>query len=439
MASITQVSRLMDTLFEAEAPALARQFGLRQRVFSPTRLAQLLVLGWWLEPHAGSSCLARLAGTWGIRTSKQAIEAHFTRQTAQWLLALLQRAVAFIVQAQPILIPLLERFQAVLLEDSSTIALPESLQSVWQGSGGSGPAASLKLSVRWDWLSGRLQGPYLQAGRAHEQRSPLSQQPIAAGSLWLGDLGYFSLHWLAQLQQQAVCFVMRYKDPTSVWDEHGHRLDLLAVLAAKRLQPNQMWEQPVQVGSSKRVAVRVLVMAVPEQVVEQRRARLKEQAHKKGKAINARQWELAQWTILLTNVASSQLSGQHAMALMRTRWQIELLFKLWKEQGCIDEWRTRQPERILCELYAKLLAMVLQHWLLLLSCWDDPQRSWACAAHVVREHVSTLILGVSHQLTLSRAVRCIVHAVKGSCRIPKRQGRPSTSRLLTDGLDWGLT
>src|SRR5262249_46780795 len=33
--------------------------------------------------------------------------------------------------------------------------------------------------------------------------------------------------------------------------------------------------------------------------------------------------------------------------------------------GRIDEFRGRKPGRVLCELYAKLLAMVVQHWLLL--------------------------------------------------------------------------
>jgi len=43
--------------------------------------------------------------------------------------------------------------------------------------------------------------------------------------------------------------------------------------------------------------------------------------------------------------------------------------------GAIDEWQTANPARILYELYAKLLDMLVQHWLLLLSCWDDPHRS----------------------------------------------------------------
>jgi hypothetical protein len=106
-----------------------------------------------------------------------------------------------------------------------------------------------------------------------------------------------------------------------------------------------------------------------------RREQLKEHAHKQCKPISPRQWELVQWVIVLINVPPGLLAAGEAMALLRARWQIELLWKLWKDLGKVDEWQTAHPARILCELYAKLLGMLVQHWLLLLSCWDDPHHS----------------------------------------------------------------
>jgi len=49
------------------------------------------------------------------------------------------------------------------------------------------------------------------------------------------------------------------------------------------------------------------------------------------------------------------------MVLLKIRWQIELLFKLWKSHGRVDEWRTKKPARIVCEIYAKLIGLVVQH------------------------------------------------------------------------------
>src|SRR4029434_5465069 len=63
-----------------------------------------------------------------------------------------------------------------------------------------------------------------------------------------------------------------------------------------------------------------------------------------------------------------------------------LLFKLWKSQGHVDESRSTKPWRILCEVYAKLLAMLVQHWVFLVSFWTYPDRSLTKAAQTVQKH-----------------------------------------------------
>lgn len=232
MTSIPRLSRILSKLFFRDATELARVYGVIQRirVFTGASLLQLLVFGWLKEPQAGSSALARFAGGWGLKVSKQAIEERFTMHTADWLLAVLRRGVQYLVCAQAVSIPLLQRFPAVLLEDGSTITLPANLKQVWRGCGGSGPEAALKLTVRWDLLTGGLRGPYVQEGRRHETQSPLREQQMPRASLWVGDLGYFSLLWLRQLVRQGVYFLLGYKEPLTVWKGSGEQVDVLDLL-----------------------------------------------------------------------------------------------------------------------------------------------------------------------------------------------------------------
>ncbi len=444
MTSIPQVSRMLRTLFEEDAVELGKQVGMRQRTMSFTQLAWLLVLGWWKQPAAGPSALARFAGSLGSTLSKQAVDCHLTQRTADWLLALLQRAVEYVVCAQAISLPLLQRFSAVLLEDGSTISLPSALKSVWGGCGGSpSPSgndpktqAALKITVRWNVLAGRLHGPYLQEGRRHELSSVLRAQEMPAGSLWIADLGYWALKWLRHLSEQGVFFLMRDIAGIVLW-AGKERLDLLAVLP-KAI--GEHLEMLVDVGGDRRLKqVRLLAERVPAEVARQRQERIKEAARRHSKPINPLVMELANWSLVVTNVPVNVLSFEQAFALLRARWQIELLFKLWKEHELLDEWNTSKPWSILCQVYAKLLAMVVQHWLLLLSCWDDPHHSLSAMSEILREQVPTLVHGLCRHLALSRALRLVVQCVRGGCSIPARSTRLSTSHRLLSALDPGLT
>jgi Transposase DDE domain len=444
MTSIPQVSRMLKTLFEEDAVELGKQAGLRQRTMTFTQLAWLLVLGWWKQPGAGPSALARFAGSLGITLCKQAVDCHFNSHTADWLLSLLQRGVQYVVCAGSISVPLLQRFSAVLIEEGSSISLPSSLKSVWGGCGGS-PASSgkdpknqaaLKITVRWDLLKGRLHGPYLQEGRRHELKSVLREQRMPTGSLWIADLGYWTLQWLRQLSEQGVFFLMRYKAGIILW-VGKERLDLLATLPKAT---GERLEMLVDVGGDRRLKhIRLLAERVPPEVASQRQERIKEAASRHSKPVNPLVMELANWTLLVTNVPARWLSFEQGFALLRARWQIELLFKLWKEDGLLDCWNTSQPWHILCQVYAKLLAMVVQHWFLLLSCWDDPHHSLSSVCEILREQVPTLVHGLCRHLSLGRAIRLVVQSVRGGCSIVARSTRLSTSYRLLSALDPGLT
>ena len=444
MTSIARMSRMVKQLFEHDSVELAHAAGLRQRKLTFVQVALILVLGWWKQPQAGPSTLSRFAGSLGVRIEKQGLDCHFTERTATWLLALLRRAVEYVVCAHAVSLPLLQQFRAVLIEDGSSISLPSVLRSVWRGCGGRAASAgkdaktqaALKVTVRWDRLSGRLQGPYLQEGRQHELKSVLREQVIVPGSLWIADLGYWSLKWLRAVSQSGVYFLMRYKAGIVLW-QGKQRLDLLSVLPQVT---GERLELLVAVGADKVVSgVRLVAERVPDEVTLQRQERIRAYADDHGKPVNPLVWELAHWTIVLTNVPVCMLSFEQVLALLRARWQVELLFKLWKESGLLDDWEASDPWRILCEVYAKLLAMVVQHWFVLLSCWDDPHRSLSAVAEVLREQVPTLVHGLLGHLPLGRAIGLILDSVQGGCSIPKRSTRLSTSYRLLGPWEPGLT
>jgi len=441
MITVPRMASLLRKVFEQDARALAREMGVikRERKVNGATLVLLLVLGWLHQPQAGPSALARFAGSLGVTISKQGIEDHWTYSTAEWLYAVLLRAVQCLISAKAVALPLLQRFAGVYIEDGSTIRLPDGLERYWRGCrGGNGQAkgtkAGVKLTVRLDLSEGTLYGPLLQDGRSHESTSLLQQVPMVKGA---ADLGYFALVRLAQLSKAGVYFLMPLKDGVVTWLA-GKRVDVLELLSSHG--PEEEQEYAIILGAGKQVPCRLFARRATAMQIKRRHEAQDEYARKHGTQVTQRQRDWAEWTLVISNVPACLLSLAEALVLLRMRWQIELVWKLWKMQGQVDEWQTENMARILCEVYAKLLGVLLQHWLMLLSCWDDPHRSTIGVSEMVRDQVVVLAHGFCGRLSLTQALRLVCEAIGQAAgrSIVQRADRPSASRLLL-ACDDGLT
>ena len=373
MSILTQVTEGMQDILTESSDMIGREtkFIQRQRKLSGSSFVQTLVFGWLSAPEATLEELCQTAATLGIQISPPGLSKRFTPQASDFLQKVLETAVSTVIASEPVAIPILARFNGVHLQDSSIVTLPDELASVWVGcGGGSGQntSSSVKMQVRLDLNTGKLAGPYLRPGREHDQSYHLENLP--KGALLIRDLGYFALKEFKDLNEQGVYWLSRVKSNCDVFDENGKRWDLLGLL---KKHCHDELDMQVMLGVKEKVPCRLLAVPVPDEVAKVRRCRLISAA--KGKKPSKKSLELAGWTILACNVSCEKLSLKEAFVLMRTRWQIELIFKLWKSHGFIDEWRTENPWRILCEVYAKLIVMLIQHWILLAGCWQYPDRS----------------------------------------------------------------
>jgi hypothetical protein len=178
---------------------------------------------------------------------------------------------------------------------------------------------------------------------------------------------------------------------------------------------------------------------VPKKIADKRRADLLADAQRRQQPVSEETLRLADWTCLLTDVSAQRLRFEGALVLVRERWQMELVYKLWKQHGQIDEWRTSNPWRVLCELYAKLIGVILQHWLIVLFAWHDPQRSLVKLAQVVRDTSWTLMEALAGQRSLRSALRLIGRRMRSGCQMNKRRKHPNSAQLLErEAVEWAL-
>lgn len=437
MATIAQVSHAMQTILTTVADTAARATGFVQRTSKLTGalFAQTLTLGFLSNPQASREELAQTAATLGLTISQQGLDQRMTETGADCLLAVLDAATTTLLAADPVAIPLLARFNGVFIQDSTVIGLPRTLAHIWRGSGNQHTTATatarLKLGVRLDLATGALSGPYPEHGVTSDRTISLQDEPIPKGALRIADLGFFDLDVLLSIGQAEGYWLTRPQITTVLTDQDGQRRDLATLLAA---QATDSLDMSLRLGARHHLPCRLLALRVPKEVADQRRRRLRAEAKRRGRTPNANQMALAEWTLFVTNVPATLLSVREALTLGRSRWQIELLFKLWKSHGQIDQWRSEKGGAILCELYAKVLAMIVQHWIMLVGCWAYADRSLTKASATVRRQALTLAIALRYD-HLDATIEVIVGCLQTGCRINKRRKTPHTYQLLLDATE----
>jgi len=153
MTTLTQVETAMSHILTQRAKVLAKETGAIRRVrkFEGADLLHMLVFGWMQHPDASLEQLSSTAAIGAVQVSDTAVHKRFTKECATFLHAILEELLKVVVQAEMVTPPkVLRRFTAVVVEDSSTITLPDELAQLWRGCGGNQrhTAAAIKLHGR---------------------------------------------------------------------------------------------------------------------------------------------------------------------------------------------------------------------------------------------------------------------------------------------------
>jgi hypothetical protein len=431
MTTFTDLAQTMQDLLTSTADDLARQTGFikRQRKITGSRFAQAIVFTMMAHRQPTQSQRLKHAANVGLNLSRQGLDKRLDEEGAAFLRELLRRAVAQAVSV-PAAIPVRARFTAVHVLDSSIVALPDALAERFPGgrSGTTkGPKAAVKLTVGLDLKSGTLCGPELADGRSADLNADLAQATPPRGGVAIADLNYFDTAKFARWEQAGAYFLSRLKVRTAVYDPAGPRLDVLRLLQEAG---SRDLDREVHLGCAQRVPCRLIARGVPAAVAELRRQRLYAKSKRRGDRVSPLALALCEWTILLTNAPQGLLSVEAAVVLARMRWQIELVFKLWKSHGGIATWRTGQPIAALCEVYGKLLAQVIRHWVIVVGAWSRCDRSLVKAAAVVQSLAMSLAMALPSVRKLSRLLHHIRQIVQIAAGMDTRKTAPNAHDLL---------
>ena len=313
------------------------QFLQRQtKKLTAARTIKAYCLASCLELVSYRQCAILIGLLGGFTLSKQGLAKRVTQKTVEFLshaLNLLMGQVA--TTSLPLAHPVLNYFERVLLQDSTTIALPQWLASSFPGSSNqSGRThAQMKIQAVFDlcrqgWVNFAITPFTTNDQAASTQSLGLARK----GDLWIRDLGYSVLSAFKALDEIGAFFLSRLRMDTTIFDMSGKELNLLNLVRnTKRL------DRTVLLGSMTRLPVRLIAVRLPQAVGDERR-RLARQNRDRRRNPSKERMELLGWALYITNVTDSQiLSLDRVLELYAIRWRIEIIFKAWKRHFKITD------------------------------------------------------------------------------------------------------
>lgn len=346
---------------KVEQTARETKFVQRESKMSGSIFLQALIFSCIQYSVVSLKKMAYSCADLGVEIAPQSIDDRITEYSVDFMSAMFKIAMSQFQNKQPLPLSVLQQFNGVHLFDSTIISLPAVLAEEYPGSGGCASTASLKIQLGYEFLSGNFSQMSLHPGKENDQSFEGHLSVLSANDMAIMDLGYFKLNNLQEIDQRGAFFTIPYFYPTKLLNLDETPFELLSFL---KNAPKQAFEKEILLGANHKLPCRLIAIPLGQEAANRQRQKAKESARRQGRTLSPQYLVIFDWVILLTNAPQAMLSLEQVALLYRLRWQIELVFKLWKSFCGLREIATFRRDRILTELYARLIGAVLTQFLL---------------------------------------------------------------------------
>lgn len=340
-----------------------------------------------------------------------------------------------------------EWFNNIFVEDNSTISLHESMSEKFKGVGGNASTSAMKLYLNYIANKRQIANIQIESGCKNDTKfANIVIERLQKGDLVLRDLGFFQIESFRKIKEKLAYFLSRLKMNTTLYIDDD-KTDLLEYIESKG--EFTILDEDIEI-TAEQFPVRLTVYKVSQEVYSERVRKLKKSYAKSGKTPSKRLLKLQRYVMFVSNIDRDMVSKEQIGTLYRLRWQVELVFKRWKSLMHIHVISTTSKKtqdtpnkkggkisnRILCFIYAKLIAILLMstietiaHFLAIQKCRElssDKFVKWTLS----RDRFQRLFLEeYSVEAFLELLEKNIMRLLKD-----KRVKNPSTLVLLNNGI-----
>jgi hypothetical protein len=417
-----------------ELDALARESGLVQRESPVSGFKFLLAYtaGLLNTPDGTLAQLAAfLSSACDTNITPQAIDGRISENAKGFMQRCLEKAMMMIARSQVQEGQCLDGFHHVYAIDSTSLELDPSLVSSFRGSGGTASKASLRIQFAFDFRTGLM---YMEIGDISLADSATLPKivtdgllPMDGDCLFLTDLGYFKVSTFSEMGRRKGChFLSKLQFGVPLMDSDGNAVDINAVLGKA---PENL-EMEILLGGT---LARLVLKRLPDEVVNSKIRKVNAARRRKGNQITARYRRFLHYAIFITNLPR-EYGMTRLYALYRIRWQVELIFRVWKSILSIHKIRSAKKSRVLCEVYGKLIVAILIG-IISQSDWDG-QRQVVLSMHKVARYIRVVAMNwvcaivkgkESHRGFLEKAIKGTMRL----CRKNRQKNKPSIEQILS--------
>ena len=304
-----------------------------------------------------------------IDVSKQGIDKKFSDATLAFLKELIERQLSVDLNQQ-IEAGWFSSFNRVIIKDGTRFDLPEEYKDYLPGSGGSASKAGACLQFEYDLKSGHIVDLNLTPSNRPDVTDAVEVlDTVAENDLVIRDLGYYAFHSFLNISRKGAFYISRLRPKANVYEmQRGilERLDFKALYAKMKKNKLVRMHKWVFIGGTAKIPVRLAIELIPENVYEQRIRKTVRMQQKKGYQTSEEYKFISRFNLFITNVPQELLPNEVISSLYRIRWQVELVFKIWKSVIGIHHTCRMKYKRWICLLHVKLLIMII-NWNIIMT------------------------------------------------------------------------
>ena len=208
-------------------------------------------------------------------------------------------------------------------------------------------------------------------------------------------------------------------------DETGERLDLENTLKAAR--ENTYIRQKIRIGKTKQLQAYLIAERLSQAETDKRRRSIRYRAKRKAETPSKTLLRLAGYNLYITNIEADPLTPKQIGIIAGIRWQVELIFKSFKSLSKLSVSLSQKSYRILSEIYAKLIAVLIQHAVMLGAGYRHLQHSFIKTAKYIAGYARLLTVSFHHSKTaLLKTFKDIKRSFENGGSFQRSSGKNTT-------------